>query len=239
MLSATGPPPPRGGFSRELSVRSPRFDAMAKTTTRSRASYRCAECGWETAKWVGRCGECQAWGSVAEAQPPRSRVHGRAGDARRPCRSARCPSRTPTRAPAGCPSSTGCSAAAWSPGPRSCSPASRASASPRCCSRWPPRPRAVRPPRALRHRRGVRRPGAAARRPHRRHPRRALPRRRDRPRAPCSATSRRCGPTLLVDRLGADHRRRRRRRRPRRRHPGQGGRRRADPGGQDRATSPR
>ncbi|NYG53803.1 DNA repair protein RadA [Nocardioides perillae] len=31
-----------------------------------RASYRCSECGWETAKWVGRCGECQAWGSVAE-----------------------------------------------------------------------------------------------------------------------------------------------------------------------------
>jgi DNA repair protein RadA/Sms len=32
-----------------------------------RASYRCSECGWEAAKWVGRCGECQAWGSVAEA----------------------------------------------------------------------------------------------------------------------------------------------------------------------------
>ncbi|MGI8523569.1 MAG: DNA repair protein RadA [Nocardioides sp.] len=37
---------------------------MPKT---SRATYRCSECGWETAKWVGRCGECQAWGSVAEA----------------------------------------------------------------------------------------------------------------------------------------------------------------------------
>ncbi|WP_110180468.1 DNA repair protein RadA [Nocardioides solisilvae] len=34
---------------------------------RSRPAYRCSECGWETAKWVGRCGECQAWGSVAEA----------------------------------------------------------------------------------------------------------------------------------------------------------------------------
>jgi DNA repair protein RadA/Sms len=31
-----------------------------------RVSFRCSECGWETAKWVGRCGECQAWGSVAE-----------------------------------------------------------------------------------------------------------------------------------------------------------------------------
>jgi DNA repair protein RadA/Sms len=29
--------------------------------------FRCSECGWETTKWVGRCGECQAWGSVAEA----------------------------------------------------------------------------------------------------------------------------------------------------------------------------
>jgi DNA repair protein RadA/Sms len=33
----------------------------------ARTSYQCAECGWTSAKWVGRCGECQAWGSVAEA----------------------------------------------------------------------------------------------------------------------------------------------------------------------------
>ncbi|MBZ5739257.1 DNA repair protein RadA [Nocardioides mangrovi] len=32
-----------------------------------RPAFRCSECGWETTKWVGRCGECQAWGSVAEA----------------------------------------------------------------------------------------------------------------------------------------------------------------------------
>ena len=37
---------------------------MAKTP---HPAFRCSECGWETAKWVGRCGECQAWGSVAEA----------------------------------------------------------------------------------------------------------------------------------------------------------------------------
>lgn len=36
------------------------------TKKAARSSYRCSECGWETAKWVGRCGECQAWGSVAE-----------------------------------------------------------------------------------------------------------------------------------------------------------------------------
>ncbi|MCL8023856.1 DNA repair protein RadA [Nocardioides bruguierae] len=40
---------------------------MARSTSRSRPAYRCSECGWETVKWVGRCGECQAWGSVAEA----------------------------------------------------------------------------------------------------------------------------------------------------------------------------
>ncbi|GII52481.1 DNA repair protein RadA [Planotetraspora thailandica] len=33
----------------------------------ARPAYRCGECGWTTAKWVGRCGECQAWGTVEEA----------------------------------------------------------------------------------------------------------------------------------------------------------------------------
>lgn len=30
--------------------------------------YRCTECGWTTVKWVGRCGECQAWGTVIEEE---------------------------------------------------------------------------------------------------------------------------------------------------------------------------
>jgi DNA repair protein RadA/Sms len=33
--------------------------------------FRCGECGWTTSKWVGRCGECQAWGSVEEIGAPR------------------------------------------------------------------------------------------------------------------------------------------------------------------------
>ncbi|WP_300400823.1 ATPase domain-containing protein, partial [uncultured Nocardioides sp.] len=37
-------------------------------------AYRCSECGWETGKWVGRCGECQAWGSVAETAAPTLRA---------------------------------------------------------------------------------------------------------------------------------------------------------------------
>jgi len=36
---------------------------MAKPT----ANFRCTECGWTSLKWVGRCGECQAWGTVVEA----------------------------------------------------------------------------------------------------------------------------------------------------------------------------
>ncbi len=30
------------------------------------AGYRCTECGADTLRWVGRCPECQAWGTVAE-----------------------------------------------------------------------------------------------------------------------------------------------------------------------------
>ena len=42
---------------------------MATKAARTQAKgggYRCSECGWTTIKWVGRCGECQAWGSVSE-----------------------------------------------------------------------------------------------------------------------------------------------------------------------------
>jgi len=40
---------------------------MAKST----AAYRCTECGWQATKWVGRCGECQTWGTVEETAVPR------------------------------------------------------------------------------------------------------------------------------------------------------------------------
>ncbi len=39
---------------------------MSRSTPRPRSAHRCTECGWETPKWVGRCGECQAWGSLVE-----------------------------------------------------------------------------------------------------------------------------------------------------------------------------
>ena len=45
---------------------------MAKTrATAAKPGYKCAECGWASIQWVGRCGECQAWGSVAEVGAPK------------------------------------------------------------------------------------------------------------------------------------------------------------------------
>ena len=44
---------------------------MAKA---ARAEFRCAECGWTSVKWVGRCGECQAWGTVEDAAAPKLRT---------------------------------------------------------------------------------------------------------------------------------------------------------------------
>jgi len=42
---------------------------MTRSTPRTRSAHRCTECGWETPKWAGRCGECQAWGSLVELAP--------------------------------------------------------------------------------------------------------------------------------------------------------------------------
>lgn len=44
---------------------------MVKTRA-TPVSYRCAECGWATAKWQGRCGQCQAWGTLELAGGPRA-----------------------------------------------------------------------------------------------------------------------------------------------------------------------
>jgi DNA repair protein RadA/Sms len=39
---------------------------------RTKPGYRCAECGNESAKWYGRCPECQAWGTLEEVGVPRA-----------------------------------------------------------------------------------------------------------------------------------------------------------------------
>ncbi|MFB9428008.1 DNA repair protein RadA [Streptoalloteichus tenebrarius] len=41
-----------------------------KNARAARPAYRCAECGHEVAKWLGRCPECQAWGSIEELAAP-------------------------------------------------------------------------------------------------------------------------------------------------------------------------
>ncbi len=36
------------------------------TRSAGTALFECTECGWRSARWAGRCGDCGAWGSVAE-----------------------------------------------------------------------------------------------------------------------------------------------------------------------------
>ena len=56
------------------------------TSSVVKVAFRCAECGWRAPKWVGRCGECQAWGTVAEvgAAPARVPVAGPVSSAAAP-----------------------------------------------------------------------------------------------------------------------------------------------------------
>lgn len=37
---------------------------------KSSSGYACTECGWRAPKWVGRCGECQQWGTVQVVGTP-------------------------------------------------------------------------------------------------------------------------------------------------------------------------
>src|SRR5580704_13761296 len=63
-----------GSAVRRLSAVAATVAAMGKVS--AAAMYECSECGWRAAKWAGRCGECQAWGTVVEvahAAPPAAR----------------------------------------------------------------------------------------------------------------------------------------------------------------------
>jgi len=54
---ADPPPAPRGGGAAA---------ARGKSGRAARAGYRCSECGWNATRWLGRCGECQQWGTLIE-----------------------------------------------------------------------------------------------------------------------------------------------------------------------------
>lgn len=56
-----------------MSARAVNVPGMARTTTKDRPSYRCTECGWTGPKWLGRCNECHAWGTVEEFGAPKAR----------------------------------------------------------------------------------------------------------------------------------------------------------------------
>ena len=203
-----------------MATKAPRTQAKA-------GGYRCSECGWTTIKWVGRCGECQAWGVGQRDRCGRASRTTAAVVVDRPAMPDRRRRRAPGRGtPApGSASSTGSSAAAWCPAPWCWSPASRASASPPCCSTSPPAPR--REGQTVLYVSGeesaaqvrVRAERIEAMATH------ALPRRRDRPGH--RARPDRAGPARPGRRrLGADHRQRRGRGLGRQRHPGPRGRRR-------------
>src|SRR5829696_4623987 len=60
----------RGRFGRRAAPSAPASSVPAMSKP-PRPSHRCSECGWTSARWVGRCGECLAWGSVTEAGAPK------------------------------------------------------------------------------------------------------------------------------------------------------------------------
>ena len=55
---------------------------MARVST----TFRCSECGWSNAKWVGQCGECQQWNTMVDvtagASTNRSVTPARVGEGR-------------------------------------------------------------------------------------------------------------------------------------------------------------
>ena len=188
---------------------------MAKTAVKDRPAFRCAECGWSAAKWVGRCGECQAWGTVDEVGAPPSSARSRpARSAHRPGRSREVDVEAARSQPdRGRRARPGARRRAGARGGGPARRRARASASRRCCSRSPPAPPATAGGRsvvtgeesAAQVRLRAERIGALDRRP--------LPRRRDRPgggarphrrgRARACWSSTRCRPSRSADVDGA------------------------------------
>ena len=170
---------------------------MSRTATRERPAYRCAECGWHQPS--GSAGAASARpGARSRTLRPRSCARPRpARSARPPGRSARSTSRRLGRPDRGRRARPGARRRAGA----GCRRAARRRAGGRQVDAAARRRGSVRRarPRALRHRRGVSRPGAAAGRPHRGAARRPLPRRRDRPGRGARPRRRRAPDLLVVD----------------------------------------
>ena len=52
---------------------------MAKEKT----TYICGECGYESAKWMGRCPQCDSWNTMVESQTVKVRTPGAPARAQR------------------------------------------------------------------------------------------------------------------------------------------------------------
>jgi len=63
-MTTSTPVPGSGSPSRSAPASA--APARGKGGRAPRSAYRCAECGWTAVRWVGRCGECQQWGSLEE-----------------------------------------------------------------------------------------------------------------------------------------------------------------------------
>src|SRR5262249_14406302 len=45
-----------------------RFCQLCSMKTKTRTSFRCQECGYASARWLGRCPECEHWNSFVEEE---------------------------------------------------------------------------------------------------------------------------------------------------------------------------
>ena len=159
-------------------------DAMAARTksAKDRPSYRCTECGWTTAKWLGRCPECQAWGTVEEfggAPAVRTTAAGRVSTAAVPI--GQVDSRQATARSTGVGELDRVLGGGLVPGAVVLLAGEPGVGKSTLLLDVAAKAGERRPPHAVRHRRGVRQPGADARRPDRGDQRPPLSGGRDRP----------------------------------------------------------
>ena len=176
---------------------------MAKTAA---AAFQCAECGWRTTKWSGRCGECQSWGSMEPAAAPRPlrpgpRLRGGAGGGGPAVPAISIASVDATAAgarPTGVDELDRVLGGGLVPGAVVLLAGEPGVGKSTLLLEVGATFAAAAGPGAVRHRRGVGRPGAAARRPHRR-ARTTSSTSRPRPTsARCSGTSAAVEPQLLI-----------------------------------------